>query len=324
MYKKYKLSIPEPCTENWDKMIPNKNGRFCLNCSKTVIDFTEMLPEEIQHFFSQNQNKNICGRIRKSQLDSITIQIPTSIIYTQTYYHKMFLLALFIAMGTTLFSCQDKNGNKQKIDRIEVIEDSPIIKKTSTENPKAVNTKSSAVTETKSIKNKKSSGIKKEKMFSFTKTKCGAAIPINEIYEDNTVYGGMGIDVMPDYPGGINLFYEIFKSEYKIPKKLKRSTGVIKMSFVIEKDGKLNEIKIIEDLGFQSGEEASRILEKSIKWTPGETFGKKVRTYYNLPITFGLDTLNPKKRKRKFSKITSIQIFKTGESNEQTELNLIP
>lgn len=96
------------------------------------------------------------------------------------------------------------------------------------------------------------------------------------------------------------------------------------MSFVIEKDGQLNEIKIIEDIGFGTGEEASRVLKKSIKWTPGETKGKKVRTYYDLPITIDLDTLNPKKRKRKFSKITSIQIFKTGESNDQTELNLKP
>jgi hypothetical protein len=35
----------------------------------------------------------------------------------------MFLLALFITMGTTLFSCADKNGNK-KIDKIEVVNDS--------------------------------------------------------------------------------------------------------------------------------------------------------------------------------------------------------
>jgi hypothetical protein len=34
----------------------------------------------------------------------------------------MFLLALFITMGTTLFSCADKNGNK-KIDKIEVVKD---------------------------------------------------------------------------------------------------------------------------------------------------------------------------------------------------------
>ena len=323
MERKYRITIPEPCTENWDKMIPNKEGRFCLSCSKTVIDFTSMLPEEIQHFFTQNQNKSICGKIKKSQLDSVTIQIPSRVFYTQTYFHKIFLLALFISMGTTLFSCQDKDGNKQKIEKIEIIEDPAVLKTNAGEKHEAVNNKSLTTNETKSTKRKSRPSPKKEKTFAFTKAKCGEPIPTS-LYEDDSVYGGMGFDVLPDYPGGINLFYEIFKSEYKIPKKLKKSTGVIKMSFVIEKDGKLNDIKIIEDLGLGTGEEAMRILEKSKKWTPGETNGRKVRTYYNLPITLELDTLYPKKRKRKFSKITSMQIFKTGESKEQTDLNLKP
>lgn len=57
MERKLKITIPEPCHESWDKMSPNDNGRFCLSCSKTVVDFTTMLPEEVQHFFNQNKNK---------------------------------------------------------------------------------------------------------------------------------------------------------------------------------------------------------------------------------------------------------------------------
>lgn len=324
MERKYKLTIPEPCTENWNKMTPNENGRFCLNCSKTVIDFSIMSSDEIQHFFIQNQNKNVCGRFKKSQLDSITIQIPSRVLYTQTHYHKMFLLALFIAMGTTLFSCQNKDGNKQKIDKIEVIKDSSVIKISKKEGISVNKTKSPQVEKVKFTKHKSRTVRKKEKHYSFTKTKCGEAIPYTDVYEDNTIYGGVGIDVLPDYPGGIEIFYDIFRNEFKIPKELKKSTGTIKMSFVIEKNGNLDEVKIIDDLGFGTGEEAIRVLKKSIKWNPGEIQGKKVRTYYNLPIIFELDTLNPKKRKRKFSKITSIQIIKTGDSKEQTELNLKP
>ena len=122
MEEKYKITIPKPCGENWNKMTPNENGRFCLSCSKTVVDFTSMLPDEIQHFFIQNQNERICGRFKNSQLETITIQIPRQVLYTQTKYHKMFLLALFIAMGTTLFSCADKEGNKNRIDKIEIVD----------------------------------------------------------------------------------------------------------------------------------------------------------------------------------------------------------
>lgn len=120
MEREYKITIPEPCHEDWDKMTPNDIGRFCGSCSKNVVDFTNMLPGEIQVYFQQHNN--VCGRFKKSQLDSITIQIPNRVLYSQTHYNKMFLLALFITMGTTLFSCSDKNGNKQKIDKVEIIE----------------------------------------------------------------------------------------------------------------------------------------------------------------------------------------------------------
>ncbi|WP_427872014.1 energy transducer TonB [Flavobacterium sp. MMS24-S5] len=321
MERNYKISIPEPCSEDWNKMTPNENGRFCMSCSKTVVDFTLMSPEEIQQYIIKNQGHKMCGRFKKSQLDSITIQIPSKVLYTQTHFHKMFLLALFIAMGTTLFSCQNKEGNKQKIEKIEIIENAPSPKTESNEKQEVSTTKPTTISKTKS---KKVSTLKSKKYLSLVKTECAETLPNEDIYEDNTVYGGMGIDVIPDYPGGRDLFYEAFKSEFKIPKELKKSTGVIKMSFVIEKDGSLNEIKTIEDLGFGTGEEAIRVLQKSIKWTPGEIQGRKVRTFYNLPITLELDTLNPKKRKRKFSKITTMQIVKTGDSQEQTELSLQP
>ncbi len=123
MKSNFKITIPEPCNEDWDKMTPDETGRFCLVCNKSVIDFTNKLPEEIQQFFLKNQGQTICGRFKNSQLDSVRIQIPSQILFSQTQYHKIFLLALFITLGTTLFSCSDKNGNKQKINRIEIIEE---------------------------------------------------------------------------------------------------------------------------------------------------------------------------------------------------------
>ncbi|WP_281226985.1 hypothetical protein [Flavobacterium aquiphilum] len=122
MDTKHKITIPKPCHEDWDKMTPNNNGRFCSSCSKTVVDFTNMSPNEIQMYYQQHSN--VCGRFKNSQLDSLTIQIPNRVLFSQTNYHKIFLLALFMTMGTTLFSCSDKNGNKQKIDKVEVVDDS--------------------------------------------------------------------------------------------------------------------------------------------------------------------------------------------------------
>jgi hypothetical protein len=57
----YRISIPEPCNENWDQMTPKKNGRHCSSCNKVVVDFTNMSEKEIVAFLLKN--KSACGRI---------------------------------------------------------------------------------------------------------------------------------------------------------------------------------------------------------------------------------------------------------------------
>jgi periplasmic protein TonB len=56
------------------------------------------------------------------------------------------------------------------------------------------------------------------------------------------------------------------------------------VSFVIEKDGSLTDIKVLKDAGFGTGDEAIRVLKKCKNWVPGEQSGKKVRCSYTLPI----------------------------------------
>ena len=121
METSYKITIPEPCHEDWNKMTTNETGRFCNSCAKSVIDFTKMKSKEIQDYFIANQGKNICGRFDTKQLDTLVISIPEQILLSQAGFHKIFLLALLITMGTTLLSCSDKNGNKQKIEKVEVV-----------------------------------------------------------------------------------------------------------------------------------------------------------------------------------------------------------
>lgn len=56
-----KIHIPQPCHENWDKMSPTGDGRYCLSCNKVVTDFTKMSIEEIQNYFIKYSSRNICG-----------------------------------------------------------------------------------------------------------------------------------------------------------------------------------------------------------------------------------------------------------------------
>lgn len=123
MNSDYKINIPKPCFENWDAMTPNTLGKFCGSCQENVVDFTNKSAVEIQHYLMENRGKRVCGRFETSQLSSITIQIPQEVLWGQVHFHKMFLLALLIAMGTTLLSCADDKGNKQKIEKVEILEE---------------------------------------------------------------------------------------------------------------------------------------------------------------------------------------------------------
>jgi hypothetical protein len=62
-----RISIPQPCHENWQAMSPQGKGRHCKSCSKTVIDFTRMQDNEIVSYF--NSHKNICGRFTNYQMN---------------------------------------------------------------------------------------------------------------------------------------------------------------------------------------------------------------------------------------------------------------
>jgi hypothetical protein len=67
MKKVIKVSIPEPCHEDWSKMSQTEKGAFCQVCTKEVIDFTNVIDEDIvKHVL---KNDNACGRFSKTQLD---------------------------------------------------------------------------------------------------------------------------------------------------------------------------------------------------------------------------------------------------------------
>ena len=108
--------------------------------------------------------------------------------------------------------------------------------------------------------------------------------PAAVVEEDNTVYNTAGIEVKPDFPGGMEKFYKFVGNNYQTPEE-EGLKGKVYVTFVVEKDGSLTDIKVIRDIGYGTGKEAIRVLNKCPKWTPGEQNGKKVRVLYSLPIT---------------------------------------
>ncbi|MEQ1732329.1 MAG: hypothetical protein ABL940_01575 [Bacteroidia bacterium] len=64
------LTIDNPCTQNWDGMIVNDNGKFCISCNKNVIDFSTLSDAEIIKLLSHTTS-NVCGRLNSQQLNRV-------------------------------------------------------------------------------------------------------------------------------------------------------------------------------------------------------------------------------------------------------------
>ena len=101
---------------------------------------------------------------------------------------------------------------------------------------------------------------------------------------ENDIYNTTDISEKPDFPGGIMEFYKFVGQNYKTPEQ-PNLKGKVYITFIIEKDGSISDVKNIRDIGFGTGDEAVRVIKLSPKWLPGKMDGVPVRVMYSLPIT---------------------------------------
>ena len=108
--------------------------------------------------------------------------------------------------------------------------------------------------------------------------------------ENTTLYTLDRIDTYPEFTGGNAAFIKFLTRNLRYPERaVERSIqGKVLVSFIIEKDGRLSNIKIIRGIGNGCDEESIRVLEKSPKWKPGVQNKQNVRVAYTLPINFSL------------------------------------
>ena len=116
------------------------------------------------------------------------------------------------------------------------------------------------------------------------------AKPVQPGQENTKVYDFVSLEKQPEFVGGMAKFFEYLKKTVKYPKEAqdKNIAGKVFLTFIVEKDGTLTDIRVTRKLGHGLDEEAIRILKESPKWSPGIQEGKAVRVKYNLPISFSL------------------------------------
>lgn len=117
------------------------------------------------------------------------------------------------------------------------------------------------------------------------------------------------VEEMPSFPGceGLSVvkkrqqcaqkkMLEFIYKNLKYPTEARKNgvEGTVVITYVVEKDGTINDAKILRDIGDGCGEEALRIVNSMPKWNPGIQKGKPVNVQFNIPIRFKLEYSNKK------------------------------
>jgi protein TonB len=95
---------------------------------------------------------------------------------------------------------------------------------------------------------------------------------------------------MPVFPGGESELYHYLNKNLEYPDVAKESniSGTVYLTFVVEKDGSISDVKILRGIGGGCDEEAIRVVKSMPPWTPGKNNGTPVRVRFNLPVKFTL------------------------------------
>jgi TonB family protein len=94
------------------------------------------------------------------------------------------------------------------------------------------------------------------------------------------------LEVMPGFKGGIEKFLEYVGRNYHFPREASERgiSGRIVISFIVETNGMISNIKVVKDIGYGTGHAAIKVIEGSPKWIPGLQHGIPVRVSYTLPL----------------------------------------
>ena len=99
------------------------------------------------------------------------------------------------------------------------------------------------------------------------------------------------IEEMPTFKGGnIDTFAKWVHGKLKYPRKAKENgiSGRVLVGFVVRKDGKVADVKVLKGVDPDLDKEAVRVVSKSPKWTPGRAKNGVVDVNFSIPIVFKL------------------------------------
>ena len=125
-------------------------------------------------------------------------------------------------------------------------------------------------------------------------------MPIEKIEKDaaseneGTVYST--VEQMPMFPGGMQAAMEFLGKNMKYPVAAQKAKieGRVIVQFVVDKDGSITKAQVVNSVSPELDAEAIRVVNLMPKWNPGKQRGQEVPVMFTMPITFRLQTPQPK------------------------------
>lgn len=140
----------------------------------------------------------------------------------------------------------------------------------------------------------------------------------NDLYINDSLISGKCFDstgkeiphfafmISPEFPGGLKEMYTFIITNLDYPEDAKEKgiQGKVYVSFVIEKDGNVSNVKVVTSIHPLLDEEAIRVVSTFPQWKPGLRDGEPIKTRYKLPVFFKYEVKNEydskeKKKKKK-------------------------
>lgn len=94
------------------------------------------------------------------------------------------------------------------------------------------------------------------------------------------------VHTMPRYPGGDDKDLVRYVRDKVESASARRVKGTYMSSFVVEKDGSLTEVKVVEGQDEQIGVEVVNAIKSTDPWKPGEDKGQPLRVQMRVPVQF--------------------------------------
>lgn len=96
------------------------------------------------------------------------------------------------------------------------------------------------------------------------------------------------VDTPPSFPGGMSKLMHFLSKNLKYPEQSAKNgiEGKVIVSFIVEKDGRLTNIRVEKSVAPELDAEAVRVISVMPKWNPGKQKGKTVRTSVTQPVRF--------------------------------------